>query len=108
MPSEVTPFTYLDTHTIRVVKLDREPWMVARDVLDVLGIKLMTRALANIGSTNVKDLRLDGGQRGRPNKLINEAGFYKLVLRSDKPEAKPFQDWVAGTVLPAIRIVLTD
>ncbi|TNC95032.1 MAG: hypothetical protein FD119_2819 [Stygiobacter sp.] len=24
-------------------------------------------------------------------------------MRSDKPEAKPFQDWVTSVVLPAIR-----
>ena len=27
-------------------------------------------------------------------KLISESGLYKMVMRSDKPEAKAFQDWV--------------
>jgi prophage antirepressor-like protein len=36
-------------------------------------------------------------------RLISESGLYKLVLRSDKPEAKAFQDWVTRTVLPAVR-----
>jgi prophage antirepressor-like protein len=35
--------------------------------------------------------------------LISESGLYKLILRSDKPQAKPFQDWVTQVVLPAIR-----
>ncbi len=35
--------------------------------------------------------------------IISEAGLYKLVMRSDKPEARAFQDWVCGVVLPAIR-----
>ena len=35
--------------------------------------------------------------------LISESGLYKLVMRSDKPEARQFQDWVTGVVLPAIR-----
>ena len=35
--------------------------------------------------------------------LVSESGLYKLVLRSDKPEAKPFQDWVTKVVLPSIR-----
>lgn len=32
----------------------------------------------------------------RPSHLtaVSESGFYKLVARSDKPEAKAFQDWV--------------
>lgn len=35
--------------------------------------------------------------------LVSESGLYKLVMRSDKPEAKPFQNWVTKVVLPAIR-----
>jgi prophage antirepressor-like protein len=35
--------------------------------------------------------------------IINEAGFYRLVLRSDKPAALEFQTWVTGDVLPSIR-----
>ena len=35
--------------------------------------------------------------------LISESGLYKLVLRSDKPEARVFQDWVTSEVLPALR-----
>jgi prophage antirepressor-like protein len=34
---------------------------------------------------------------------VSESGMYKLLLRSDKPEAKAFQDWVTREVLPAIR-----
>lgn len=36
-------------------------------------------------------------------KLISESGLYKLIMRSDKPEARAFQDWVTREVLPAIR-----
>ena len=39
----------------------------------------------------------------RGMKLINEAGLYTLVIKSDKPEAKPFQRWVTSEVLPSIR-----
>ena len=35
--------------------------------------------------------------------VINEAGLYRLVMRSTKTEAKAFQKWVTGTVLPSIR-----
>jgi hypothetical protein len=34
---------------------------------------------------------------------VSESGLYKLIMRSDKPEAKDFQDWVTRVVLPAIR-----
>jgi prophage antirepressor-like protein len=35
--------------------------------------------------------------------IIAESGLYKLIMRSGKPEAKPFQNWVTQVVLPAIR-----
>ena len=34
---------------------------------------------------------------------INEAGLYKLVLKSKLKSAEVFQDWVCMEVLPAIR-----
>jgi|GEM_PF-6970342 Prophage antirepressor len=41
--------------------------------------------------------------RGPASYIISESGLYKLVMRSDKPEAREFQDWVTREVLPAIR-----
>ena len=45
------------------------------------------------------------GQRGGAQNMtiINESGLYKVILRSDKPEAKKFTRWVTHEVLPAIR-----
>ena len=34
---------------------------------------------------------------------VNEKNLYKAIMRSDKPEAEAFQDWVCGDVLPSIR-----
>ena len=41
---------------------------------------------------------------GNQNMLfINEQNLYKVIMRSDKPQAEAFQDWVCGEVLPSIR-----
>ena len=32
--------------------------------------------------------------------LLSESGLYKFIMRSDKPTARPFQDWVTREVLP--------
>jgi len=37
-------------------------------------------------------------------RLVSESGLYKLIMRSDKPEAREFQDWVTKVVLPGFRI----
>jgi anti-repressor protein len=35
--------------------------------------------------------------------IISESGLYNVILRSDKPKAKPFRKWVTHEVLPSIR-----
>nr|WP_320143399.1 BRO family protein [uncultured Cohaesibacter sp.] len=47
--------------------------------------------------------RILKNEEGAELVLISESGLYKLVMRSDKPEARTFQDWVTRDVLPAIR-----
>ena len=83
-----------------------EPWFVAADVCRVLGlvgtVGNHTRKLDPNEISKVN--RMDIGMRpGRPAVTISESGLYKLVMRSDKAEARQFQDWVTREVLPAIR-----
>ncbi|MGE4373956.1 MAG: Bro-N domain-containing protein [Xanthobacter sp.] len=86
-----------------------EPWFVAADVCVALGLKNTARAVRPLGRS---ECRIEGVHQfntsafdRRINKitLISESGLYKLVMRSDKPEARQFQDWVTRDVLPAIR-----
>lgn len=35
--------------------------------------------------------------------VVNEAGLYEVIIRSDKPEAVQFRRWVTSEVLPSIR-----
>jgi hypothetical protein len=35
--------------------------------------------------------------------IISESGLYTLILRSNKPAARPFRRWVTRDVLPALR-----
>ena len=35
--------------------------------------------------------------------LINESGFYALILSSKMPQAREFKHWVTSEVLPTIR-----
>jgi prophage antirepressor-like protein len=116
-PSALTTFDF-NSNAIRVVTLDGAPGFVAADVCDVLGINRSAgrwqglRALAadervvvNRSTPHLAGGSAEGlfGYRQPSASLISESGLYKLVLRSDKPQAKPFQDWVTRVVLPAIR-----
>lgn len=35
--------------------------------------------------------------------IISESGLYTLIIRSNKPQARPFRRWVTAEVLPSIR-----
>lgn len=86
---------------VRTVEKNGEPWWVLKDVCNVLGITNPTVVASRLDSDEVTKLDL-GGLSGESN-IINESGLYNVILRSDKPEAKPFRKWVTSEVLPSIR-----
>lgn len=54
----------------------------------------------------IKQVQSGEGKRGGDNGhriIITESGLYKLILRSRKPEAIAFQNWITQEVLPTIR-----
>lgn len=88
-----------------MVTIDNNLWFVAADITEALGYtydNLKYHAKNTLGSDEKKVVKLPGF-RGNGGTVISESGLYKLVMRSDKPEAKGFQDWVTKVVLPAIR-----
>ena len=94
---------------VRVEVIDGEPWWVAKDVAEALGYPASTVA------TSISNLiekvpvewrdkkRILGNAGERESICLSEQGLYLFVLRSDKPNAIPFQKWVAGEVIPSIR-----
>lgn len=103
MPSNPL-FTY-EGHDIRlIIDADGNPWFVAKDVCDVLGITNNRDALAALDDDEKNTVGIADGTPGNPNKaIINEPGLYSLVLRSRKPEAKAFKRWITHEVIPSIR-----
>lgn len=83
---------------------DGNPWFVAKEVAVAIGLKWN-------GNDTLKSIRpawkltMELPYSGQLRRLIfiSEAAMYKLSFRSEKPEAETFTDWVAGTVLPALR-----
>jgi prophage antirepressor-like protein len=97
---------------IRMTLIDGEPWFAATDVCRALGLEMAAGSSHHLTSLRADErqkvhgptLGLTEGGRGNPNiNLISESGLYKLILRSDKASATPFQDWVTREVLPSIR-----
>lgn len=106
MKTELTTFDFKGI-SLRCVMIDDQPWFVAADALAAMGYtthnasshyaKVSAADKCYIARTSV------GMAAGRPVTGLSEAGLYTLTMRSDKPSALAFQDWVVRDVLPAIR-----
>lgn len=90
-------------HEIRVVGTADAPEWVAQDVCDALGIRSARSALRKFSDDQkgVHSVHTLGGEQDMLT--VTEAGLYRLVFRSSRPEAERFQRWVFHEVLPAIR-----
>jgi prophage antirepressor-like protein len=101
--NEIIPFGYGD-NLVRVVQTENgEPMWVAKDICDILGISKYRDAVAKLDDDEGCPLKVDTLGGTQEMICINESGLYTLILRSNKPEAKPFKKWVTHEVLPSIR-----
>ena len=86
------------------------PLFLAKDVAEWLGYEGRSAAYDMCRILNKDEkvkctawlLRGKGYQRNTAL-FINEGGLYKIIMKSNKPEAEPFKDWVYEEVLPCIR-----
>jgi len=91
---------------VRIIQRDGEPWFVAKDVCDVLGLKQVSRALQRLELDERGLLEITHPQNPNASLKVNvvsEPGLYQLVTSSKKPEARAFTRWVTHEVLPSIR-----
>lgn len=100
--NEMQTFVYSGAE-VRTVRKDGAPWFVLKDVCGVLGVGNVSDVYARLDTDEKGVGQIDtlGGRQSM--NIISESGLYNVILRSDKPEAKPFRKWVTAEVLPAIR-----
>ncbi|MDE7466687.1 MAG: hypothetical protein K2M59_09775 [Muribaculaceae bacterium] len=88
---------------IRVQIVDGEPWFVAKDVCQVLGIEKYRDAVSRLDEDERESVLVDTLGGTQKMSAVGESGLYSLIFQSRKPEAKKFRKWVTGEVLPSIR-----
>lgn len=88
---------------VRTIEKDGEPWWVLKDVCQILDISKYRDISARLDDDEREPIRVDTLGGSQEMICINESGLYNVILRSDKPEAKPFRKWVTSEVLPSIR-----
>lgn len=93
---------------VRIVKINNDPWFVAKDVCDALQLTNSRVALLALDEDE-KDVSLIYTLGGKQKlNIISESGFYKLIARSRKATTKGtfahrFTNWVFRDVIPSIR-----
>lgn len=101
--NEMQTFVYSGAE-VRTVQKAGTPWFVLKDVCGVLNLGTPSRVAERLDGDEVSLTHLtDSLGRLQETTVISESGLYNVILRSDKPEAKPFRKWVTAEVLPAIR-----
>ena len=87
---------------IRTTQINGEPWFCLTDCRSALSIKgsLKVGTLSKRGVTK-SYISTNGGEQELT--FINEPNLYRLIFRSNKPQAQAFADWVYSEVLPSIR-----
>lgn len=96
---QIMPFEYKGRQ-VRTIVRDDETWWVLVDVCKILGLSNPSSVAARLDDDERAKFNL--GRQGT-GFCVNESGLYAVLLRSDKPETKPFKRWVTHEVLPAIR-----
>ena len=101
---QFSAFTFKSNSVRVITDKNQEPWFCGTDVCDILGYSNSRDAIS-------KHCKAGGvAKRYTPTKsadqemtFINEPNLYRLIIKSRKPEAEPFEAWVFEEVLPQIR-----
>lgn len=101
--NEVQLFNF-ESHEVRSLLINSEPWFVGKDVADVLGYADTNQAIRkHVDNEDRLTRRFDGTGQSRDMTIINESGLYALIFGSKLESAQKFKRWVTSEVLPALR-----
>ena len=88
---------------IRTLIINGDPWFILADICKVLEISNSRMVGGRLDEDELMSVRLTSGGQRREMTAVSESGLYDVILRSDKPQAKPFRKWVTTEILPTIR-----
>lgn len=104
MEDAIKLFTFNDVDIRVFINENKEPEFCASDVTSILGYNNGRDAILKHCTPKgvaKRDTLTQGGLQ--PLTYISEGNLYRLILKSNKPEAEPFERFVCDEVLPTIR-----
>lgn len=103
MGQHINPLLFEGEHLVRTVEKEGELWFVGLDVCRCLGIKNNRDAVEKLDEDEKGVVNADTPGGVQELTVVSEAGVYRLVFSSRRPEAERFKRWLAHEVIPAIR-----
>lgn len=101
----ITAFQFQESQQVRVVADEHgNPWFCAKDVCDVLDYTNTSNTIADHCKEGGISKRYTPSPSGEQEMLfLSEGNLYRLIIKSNKPQAERFEAWVCDEVLPSIR-----
>jgi len=96
------PFQFTGSEVRTAADEHNNAWFCAKDVCEILDLTWSGATLENMPEECFMMLKLNTIKGERDANFINIGGLFRLILRSNKPNALEFQNWVCGEVLPEI------
>jgi len=96
-------FSFESSYQVRVIIKCNEPWFCLRDVCAVLDIQNNSQLSKQLDTKGISKTYTPTNGGKQQLIYVNEPNLYRVIFRSNKPEARRFQDWVFNEVLPTIR-----
>ena len=100
--NNLTTFNF-NNNTVRTQLIDGQPYFCMKDCCMALGLSKATKSQVRLSEKGV--LKTHTLTKGGKQELvfINEPNLYRLIFRSNKPQAQAFANWAYSDVLPTIR-----
>lgn len=100
--NELQIFNNEEFGSVRTITKDGKTYFVGNDVAKALGYSETAKAIrTHCKGVSEMDIPTNGGVQTM--KMITEGDIYRLVIKSQLPQAEKFESWVFDNVLPSIR-----
>lgn len=102
--NELKVFENEEFGKVRIVEINGEAWLCGKDVAEILGYSEPRSTVSKKVDPEDRGVaKMETPSGIQEMTIINESGFYSLVLGSKLPSAKKFKHWITSEVIPSIR-----
>lgn len=100
--SDLQIFNNPEFGQVRTITIDDKDYFVGLDIAKALGYKKPSQAVID-HCKGIRKMEIPSNGGIQETNLIPEGDLYRLIVKSQLPQAEKFEKWVFDEVLPSIR-----